>query len=138
MPKRSAPCLVASCLVAPTIAKRRPAVIAPVPFRNVEAAWFWTMAAMVARREGSPRGVDGVGLPRPAVPEDVVRCLDQLYRNRRIDLLHARILRRWGERGRPPNPACGPERGDAAIWQEALERLEWPLRVKGIVADPGI
>lgn len=133
MPKLSAP-----RLVAPSPVIRRPAVVTPVAFRNAEAAWFWTMAALVARREASPRGVDGVGPTRPAVPEDVVRCLDQLYRNRRIDLLHARILRRWGERGRAPNPACGPERSDAAIWQEALERLEWPLRVKGIVADPGI
>lgn len=133
MPNPSAP-----RLGAPPPAKCRPAVVVPVPFRNAEAAWFRTMAALVARREASPRGVDGVGPARPAVPEDVVRCLDQLYRNRRIDLLHARILRRWGERGRAPNPACGPERGDAAIWQEALERLEWPLRVKGIVADPGI
>ena len=26
------------------------------------------------------------------------------------------------------------ERAEARLWREALERLEWPLRVKGIVA----
>ncbi len=115
----------------------RTAVSAPVPFRDAQEAWFWTMAALVARREGSPRNVDGAGPPRPAMPEDVLHCLDTLYRRRRIDLLHARILRIWGERGIAPNLSWAAERNDARIWQEALERLEWPLRVKGIVTDQG-
>ena len=71
---------------------------------------------------------------RPCDPDDVVKCLDQLYRRRRIDLVHARILRIWGERGTAPNPAYPLERGDWRLWREAIDRLEWPLRVKGIVA----
>ena len=63
----------------------------------------------------------------------MVKCLDQLYRRRRIDLTHARILRIWGERGTAPSPAYATERADARLWREALDRLEWPLRVKGIV-----
>jgi hypothetical protein len=102
------------------------------PFHSVEHAWFWTMGALVARREGS-RGA-GMRVARPCDPDDVVKCLDQLYRRRRIDLVHARILRIWGERGTAPNPAYPLERGDWRIWREALSRLEWPLRVKGIVA----
>jgi hypothetical protein len=105
-----------------------------VPFVDAQEAWLWTMAALVARREGSPRGVDGAGRPRPAMPEDVLRCLDTLYRNRRIDLLHVRILRIWGERGMAPAPERAAERSDAQIWREALQRLEWPLRVKGLIA----
>ena len=73
------------------------------PFHSVEQAWFWTMAALVARREGSRNS--GVRVARPCDPDDVVKCLDQLYRRRRIDLVHARILRIWGERGVAPNPA---------------------------------
>ena len=103
-------------------------------FRDAAEAWFWTMAALVARREGSPRGVDGAGPPRPAVPEDILRCLDGLYRQRRIDLVHARILRIWGERGIAPDSTRPSERSDAQIWREALDRLEWPLRVKGFIA----
>ena len=112
---------------------RTPSASSSVPFRDAEEAWFWTMAALVARREASPRGCDGVGPARPAMPEDVLRCLDGLYRKRRIDLLHARILRIWGERGRAPDPTRRFERCDAKIWREALDRLEWPLRVRGIV-----
>jgi hypothetical protein len=63
-----------------------------------------------------------------------LKCLDALYRHRRIELLHVRILRIWGWRGMAPNPAWPRERCDARLWREALGRLDWPLRVRGIVA----
>lgn len=103
-------------------------------FTSAEEAWFWTMSALVARRDGA-RIVAGKGLaPRPCEPDDVVKCLDRLYRQRRIELAHARILRIWGERGTAPSPHHLRERGDSRLWREAMNRLEWPLRVKGIVA----
>jgi hypothetical protein len=103
------------------------------PFRSAEDAWLWTMAALIARREGA-RYSAGKGLvSRPCDPDDVVKCLDGLYRQRRIDLGHARILRIWGERQMAPSHAVAAERHDHRLWVEALERLEWPLRVKGIV-----
>ncbi len=106
------------------------------PFASAEEAWFWTMAALVARRDGA-RIVSGRGLvTRPCEPDDVVKCLDRLYRQRRVDLAHARILRIWGERGEVPDPRHPRERGDWRLWREALSRMEWPLRVKGIVAGP--
>jgi hypothetical protein len=104
-----------------------------VPFGSAEQAWFWTMGALVARRDRSGSG-DRLRVPRPCDPDDVVKCLDQLYRRRRIDLEHARILRRWGERQVSPDPTRRGERADWQLWREALDRLEWPLRVKGIVA----
>ncbi len=103
------------------------------PFRSAEEAWMWTMAALVARREGVRYTSSAGRVSRPCEPDDVVRCLDQLYRRRRIDLVHARILRIWGERGAAPNPAYASERSDWKLWREAMDRLEWPLRVKGIV-----
>jgi hypothetical protein len=104
------------------------------PFRSAEDAWLWTMAALRARRDGARYTANRGLVSRPCEPDDVVRCLDALYRNRRIDLMHARVLRVWGERQASPNPAHATERGDFRLWREALERLEWPLRVKGIVA----
>lgn len=71
--------------------------------------------------------------PPPCEPDDVVRWLDALYRQRRVDLVHARILRIWGERQTAPNPAYALERSGWRIWREALDRLEWPPRAKGIV-----
>lgn len=102
-------------------------------FASAEAAWFWTAASLRARQEP---GASRPG-PGPCRPEDVVKCLDGLYRNRRVELLHVRILRIWGWRGLAPNPAWPRERCDARLWREALGRLEWPLRVRGVVADPG-
>jgi hypothetical protein len=104
------------------------------PFRDAEEAWLWTMAALVARREGARFSAGKGRVSRPCEPDDVVKCLDTLYRRRRIDLVHARILRIWGERGVAPSPAHASERHDWRLWREALDRLEWPLRVKGIVA----
>ena len=103
-------------------------------FGSAEEAWLWTMAALSARREGA-RYTAGKGLlRRPCDPDDVVKCLDGLFRQRRIDLGHARVLRIWGERRMAPSLTISVERNDHRIWTEALERLEWPLRVKGIVA----
>ncbi len=117
----------------------RPRVIAKAPprtqpFHSAEEAWFWTMAALRARRDGGRNSGYRSLFARPCEPDDVVKCLDGLYRQRRIDLVHARILRVWGERQAAPNPAYATEQCAFGLWREALERLEWPLRVKGIVA----
>ncbi|MCU0887717.1 MAG: hypothetical protein MUF65_02290 [Rubritepida sp.] len=104
------------------------------PFRSAEEAWFWTMAALLARREGARVAAGRGAAVRPCEPDDVVKCLDRLYRQRRVELAHARVLRIWGERGVPPCPRHPSERGDSLLWREALSRLEFPLREKGIVA----
>ena len=103
-------------------------------FASAEEAWFWTMAALTARRDGARISAGKGSVQRPCELDDIIKCLDRLYRQRRVDLTHARILRIWGERGTPPCPRQPRERGDHRLWREALTRLEWPLRVKGIVA----
>jgi hypothetical protein len=103
------------------------------PFRDADEAWLWTMAALMARRQGARYTANQGRVSRPCEPDDVVKCLDGLYRRRRIDIVHARILRIWGERQASPSPAVPTERCDWRLWREALDRLEWPLRIKGIV-----
>jgi len=107
-----------------------------VPFDSAEETWFWTISALVARHAGARVGAGRGEVLRPCEPDDVVKVLDRLYRQRRIELAHARILRLWGERGAAPNPRVGCERGDARLWKEAMERMDYPLRAKGIVAGP--
>ena len=101
------------------------------PFGSAEEAWFWTMGALRARRENTASQSRSV--PRPCDPDDVIRCLDRLYRQRRITLEHARVMRIWGERQSPPHTGRFGLRGEAALWREAMLRLEFPLRMKGIV-----
>jgi hypothetical protein len=121
-------------------------VAPPAPFASAEAAWFWTMAVLAARRglrpppplpssplPSSPREKP---LPPAPRPELVLKCLDTLYRRRQIELLHARILRRWGERGRAPNPARRAERSDYRLWREAMAALSGPLFRAGLIARP--
>ena len=91
------------------------------------------MAALKARREGARFTANQGKVLRPCEPDDVVKCLDRLYRQRRIDLVHARVLRIWGDRQSAPNPTFSRERCDWKLWREAMDRLEWPLRIKGIV-----
>ena len=103
--------------------------MASPPFPSAEAAWFWTMAVIEAR-------ADPARAPPPARPcrvEDVLRCLDGLYRRRRVELLHARVLRSYGRRGRAPDPRRPSERCDWRLWSEAIGRLDWPLRQAGLV-----
>jgi len=120
--------------VTPSVASAALPAVPARPFRSAEEAWLWTMAALQARREGARYTANRGLVSRPCEPDDVIRCLDALYRRHRIELVHARVLRAWGERQMPPNPAYASESCDFRLWREALERLDWPLRVKGIVA----
>jgi len=108
-------------------------IVELVPFRGAEEAWFWTMSALMARRDGAGIGWRPDGPHRPCDPDDVVKCLDALYRERRIELLHARILRIWGERQSAPRADRPLQRSDVRIWQQAMGELEWTLRARGIV-----
>lgn len=103
------------------------------PFATAQEAWLWTMAALIARREGARYTANLGSVSRPCDPDDVVKCLDGLYRGKRIQLSHARVLRIWGERQMAPSPSVAVEQSDRRLWIEALARLEWPLRVKGII-----
>ncbi|MBU8544036.1 MULTISPECIES: hypothetical protein [Roseomonadaceae] len=123
-----------------SIAPRHTPILASLdraqPFASAEDAWFWTMAALTARRDGARIGAGRGLVVRPCEPDDVVKCLDRLYRQRRIDLAHARILRIWGERHEAPSPRIPQEAGELRLWREAMARLDFPLRAKGIVAGP--
>ena len=57
-------------------------------FRDADEAWLWTMAALMARRDGARYTANQGRVVRPCEPDDVVKCLDGLYRQRRIDLVH--------------------------------------------------
>lgn len=92
------------------------------------------MAALIARREGARYTANKGLVSRPCDPDDVVKCLDGLYRQGRIHLGQARVLRIWGERQMAPSPAVAAEHHDLRLWIGAMESLEWPLRIKGIVA----
>lgn len=93
------------------------------PFSSAADAWFWAMSCFIASRGG---GVAGGA-------EEVMKCLDRLYRQRRIELQHVRILRIWGERRVAPNLRFQNEQADARLWREVINKLDAPLRQRGLV-----
>jgi hypothetical protein len=93
-----------------------------LPFKRVEDAWFWAMG-----RLKRPDIADT--LARPCTPDDIVKMLDRLYRSRKITLEHARVLRTWGEQAKEPPRDVR----DHTLWREAISRLEWPMRLRGVV-----
>ena len=103
------------------------------PFRTAEDAWLWTMAALLARRDGAGEAWRPDGPLRPCDPDDVVRCLDTLYRQRSIALPHVRVLRVWGERQHPPRARHALQHSDWRLWHQALGQLEWALRARKVV-----
>lgn len=106
---------------------------AAMPFDNMEEAWFWFIHAQEARNDGA-QCRSGLGLAaRPCEPADILQCLDRLYRNRRLSMDHLLVLRHYGKRQMRPEAARAREARAAALWQEALERIEPVLVRKGIV-----
>ncbi len=106
--------------------------VAPTsPFPCVEDAWFWTVSAMRARRAGGNNG-GPPRIARPCDPDDIVKCLDRLYRGRRINLEHARVLSKWGEQQMTPHSVRSVG-ADTKLWREAMDRLGPVLRHKGII-----
>ncbi len=111
--------------------RHRSGLPAAVRFRDAAEAWLWTVGALAARRDGGARG--NLQAARPCDPDDIVRCLDRLYRERRIVLAHARVLRVWGERQIAPDSHFEGETCDLRLWTEAMTELEPLLRAKSIV-----
>lgn len=106
---------------------------AVIPFRDAEEAWFWFIAAQQARADGA-RFTAGASLyPRPCEPLDILKVLDQLYRNRRLLRDHLLVLRHYGRRHMPPDPRRVKEQRARTLWLEAMERIEPVLVQKGIV-----
>lgn len=103
------------------------------PFESAEEAWFWFMAAQTAKNDGA-RIVAGQGLmKRPCEPGDIFQALNRLYRQRRLQMDHIRILKHYGERFMAPDPQRPRELRATIFWQQALERLGEVLELKGIV-----
>lgn len=101
-------------------------------FGSAEEAWFWTAGALASRRDGRRRGHNPYLISRPCEPDDVVLCLDRLYRQGRISGPHARVLRDWGERQMAPDSG-GAGVGERALWREAMATMAPALRSRGIV-----
>lgn len=112
--------------------KRLPDV-ATTAFSSAEEAWLWFIVAQEARNDGARIGANVGLVHRPCEPVDILKCVDRLYRHRRLVMDHLLVLRHYGKRQLPPDPRRVKEVRAFALWKEALERLEPVLVHKQIV-----
>lgn len=104
------------------------------PFGSAEEAWLWFSRCQLARIEGVRFTADSGDVARPCDPDDVYRAVGRLVRAGHLLPRHVSVLGRFGCRLAPPDPWAGDASADAALWGEAMARLEGELRMRGIVA----
>lgn len=104
------------------------------PFATAEEAWLWFSRCQLARIEGVRFTADSGEVARPCDPDDIFRVVEALRRQGVLMAGHIQVLGRFGCRLAPPDPWAGDTRSEAELWGQALERMAWPLRRKGIVA----
>ena len=106
------------------------------PFTSAEEVWFWFMAANQARLDGAGKRDTAGGPARPCEPVDVLRVMDRLYRHRRLDLEHFRILRFYGDKKMRPDPWRPREARASVLWKQAMAELHTAFLEKGIISIP--
>ncbi len=103
-----------------------------VLFDTVEDAWFWFIVAQETRLDGA-RFIAGMAVvPHPCEPVDILKTVQNLYRNRQLIRDHLLVLKHYGRRRIPPDDRCVKEKRAHFLWHEALERISEVLERKGI------
>jgi hypothetical protein len=95
-------------------------------FDTPEEAWYWCMGEINRRKIGN--AINSTSVVRPCTPDDIIKCLDRLYRQRRIQLKHARILRIYGEKNSVPE-----NREEYLYWKHAIDELGYQMRIRRYV-----
>lgn len=104
------------------------------PFATAGDAVIWALRSLDARHSGVH--ARGAPVPRPCVPDDIMICLDRLYRRRRISTGHAQVLREWANQGVPPSRTDLRDAPERHVWDEAMAELAPLLIRRGIVRRP--
>ncbi|MBM3555683.1 MAG: hypothetical protein FJX47_09025 [Alphaproteobacteria bacterium] len=104
------------------------------PFANAEAAWFWAVAGIDARRAGAFVVPSRGGVRRPCDPDDVLIAAERLYKAGQLRRAHLIVLSEFGLRQTAPCPRHPTDAGAYRFWREAMHVLTLALRGKGIVA----
>lgn len=103
------------------------------PFQNAEEAWFWFIQANQARNDGARRCATERQVMRPCEPDDILKILNRLYRNRQLDMNHFRVMRHYGVRMMAPDRYRAKEHLAYRLWRDAMNILQDVFVSKGIV-----
>lgn len=103
------------------------------PFQTAEEAWFWFMQANQARNDGARMSANAGLVIRPCMPDDILKILTRLHRNRQLDMNHFRVLRHYGQRMMAPDKHRGTEHLAWRLWTDALHIIGEVLIAKDIM-----
>ncbi len=103
------------------------------PFLDAEEAWFWFSRCQNLRALGGCTQGDAPQFVRPCEPDDVYRIVRKLERKGLLHKRHIRVLGKFGSLETPPDPRSHEEEPLARLWEEALDRLTTPFKLKGII-----
>ncbi len=104
-------------------------------FENAEEAWFWFIAAQKATQDGAQARAGLALYPRPCEPMDIFKVVETLHRTRRLMMDHMMVLRHYGMRMMRPDARRHKEVRAAALWNEAMDKIETILIRKKIVKE---
>lgn len=104
-----------------------------VPFESAEEAWFWFIAATLARAAGARPIRDMADPVRPCLPDDIHRIVEQLYRDRLLHRRHLAVLSEYGQQFLPPTDRTQEQLVASRLWDEAMSQIEAVMRGKGLL-----
>lgn len=99
----------------------------PLPVDQVEEAWFW----FANPEKPQP---DSISLGHlESRRSEFFRCVDRLYRHRRLTRDHLNVLAAYGRRRRSPQVDRRREQRSHVLWSEAMGRIGPALRRSGLL-----
>lgn len=103
-------------------------------FFSAEEAWFWGVQGMLCRLAGA-RVLGGMAsTARPCEASDVINCVAELERVRRLSREEIGVLFLYGRYAIPPRALGVRHRPAVPVWERAMALLKVLMEQKGIVA----
>lgn len=113
------------------------------PFLSAEEAYFWTVEIEKMKLDGAQLRSGYQKIERPCSSIDIVKVIQNLCEQRKLNIQHMLTLRFFGLRGMVPDPTVYGRKYDGRderiahkLWTEAMGLIEEVLIRKGIVAKP--
>lgn len=94
-----------------------------LPFKSAVSAWFWFMD-----NRNKPPSDEGI-----CQPVDITMAVHRLYGQGILSFEQIEIMKKYGARGRSPDPRLEEERDHWRIWRDAMSCFEVELVRLGIV-----
>lgn len=101
-------------------------------FLDAESIWFWFCCSLKARTR--TRGF-GYAAKRPCELVDVEVVITKLYLCGKLTDKYLKVMKKYGDRRRPPHQGIRRQRRDSVLWREAMDTLNKECRARGWICQ---